>query len=218
MANTSLIKKAISNDNELFALAQNGDIESQNMLVEKHLKLCHMVALKYSRTYDHDDAVSLCVIALVKAIQTFDTNKGFKFSSYAVKCMHNEILFDIRKEKKHHRIVSFEEPIQNCNNDDKIILAETLAEYDNLDESIIQTERVRAINIALKELKNFASERDFKIYLMYYGLGGFTPHSERGIAEKVGLSRSYISKIVRTCNDYIKNKLKQYNLDSTNLL
>ena len=218
MANTSLIKKAISNDDNLFALAQNGDIEAQNMLVEKHIKLCHMVALRYSKTYDHDDAVSLCVIALVKAIQTFDTKKGYKFSSYAVRCMNNEMLMDIRKEKKHRQIVSFEEPIINRYNDSKINVADTLAEDDNLDENMIQSERVRAVKIALKELKNFVSERDYTIFLMYHGFGGYAPHSERSVAEKVGLSRSYISKIVRACNDYIITKLKEYNLDASNLL
>ena len=217
MAKTSLAKKIINEDAELFVAAQNGDIDAQNYLVTKHYKLCHLIASKYTNVYSHQEAESLCAYALVKAVKTFKIDKGYTFATYATKCMANDILCDMRNNKKRKNDVSIYDHI-NALNDEKRTIGDMIHADFNIDENVTRYEQARAVGFALKELKRAVSMRDYNIFILYYGLNGGERRSEQSIATEFNISRSYISRIVSKCKDIVRDFLVQNNFNKENLL
>lgn len=217
MAKTSLIKHVITEDADLFRAAQNGDVKAQNILVMKHYNLCHLIANKYSNAYPHEEAVSMCAVALIKAVRTFKVDMGYKFTTYATSCMDNEILFEMRKQRKRIQTVSYEEKMKT-QQFEHLTIKDVLTEEMAFEDCLTEREHQRVIRMILSELKTELKERDYKAFVLRFGLEGNKPHCEREIAEIIGFSRSYVARILMECSEKAKEILIRHNYSSENLL
>jgi len=187
--------KPLSKDEELecIRLLKNKDTAAKNKLIKHNLRLVAHISKKYYFSKcDPDDLISIGTIGLIKAINTYNFEKGIRLSSYASRCIENEILMHLRNIKKISTNVSMNDPIETDKNGNTLTLMETIPSDDNVIDTIIT-------KINVQKLKKFLSEnlspREKIIICMRYGILGFNPMPQREVAKKLGISRSYVSRI-----------------------
>ena len=200
--------KPLSKEEEenCFIEMKNGNIEARNRLIEHNLRLvAHIVKKYYSNSDEQDDLISIGTIGLIKAVSTFSYEKGTRFATYGARCIENEILMYFRNKKKYAQDVSFFEPIDSDKDGNALSIMDTLAEEKTVTEDIenkIYTENLyRVIDSEL-------SAREKQIIELRYGLRGRRAYTQREIASKLGISRSYVSRIEKKAIDILKNKIK----------
>lgn len=177
---------------EYFELVKQNDADARNTLVTHNMRLVVHIAKKYVGVMDSDDLISVGAIGLLKAIDTFKYDKGTQFSTYAAKCIDNEILMTIRANKKHQVCVSLYQTIGIDKEGNEITLIDTLYNEENVALKIEE----EAIKEKLMEIiKEVLTEREYHIICMRYGLKDQEILPQREIAKKFGISRSYISRI-----------------------
>lgn len=177
----------------LVKLSNEGDIEAKNKLIEHNLRLVVFLAKKYDTTsYDLEDLVSIGTIGLIKGVNTYKLDKNIKLATYASRCIDNEILMFLRKNKRKKAEVSFEDTINLDSEGNNLHLEDILGtegdivskEYENkLDKKIL-----------LREIDKL-NERDKKIITMRYGLRNTKEYTQKEVADILGISQSYISRI-----------------------
>ena len=172
----------------------NGDEEARNILIERNLRLVAHVSKKYSTTnIDQDDLISIGTIGLIKAINSFDYTKNIKLATYAARCIDNEILMFIRSNKKTKSEIFLNEAIGKDKDDNEISLIDVIGK----DEMCVDDEI--DLKLRIKELYNKMKEilkgREKTILELRFGLGGTKPKTQHEIAEMLGISRSYVSRI-----------------------
>ena len=172
----------------------NGDEEARNILIERNLRLVAHVSKKYSTTnIDQDDLISIGTIGLIKAINSFDYTKNIKLATYAARCIDNEILMFIRSNKKTKSEIFLNEAIGKDKDDNEISLIDVIEK----DEMCVDDEI--DLKLRIKELYNKMKEilkgREKTILELRFGLGGTKPKTQHEIAEMLGISRSYVSRI-----------------------
>lgn len=172
----------------------NGDEEARNILIERNLRLVAHVSKKYSTTnIDQDDLISIGTIGLIKAINSFDYTKNIKLATYAARCIDNEILMFIRSNKKTKSEIFLNEAIGKDKDDNEISLIDVIGK----DEMCVDDEI--DLKLRIKELYNKIKEilkgREKTILELRFGLGGTKPKTQHEIAEMLGISRSYVSRI-----------------------
>ncbi len=180
-------------EREYLEKCKEGDVSARNKLVEHNLRLvAHIVKKYYATQADHDDLVSIGTIGLIKAINSYDLEKNIKLSSYAARCVENEILMHFRNCRKSASDVSLSETIDTDKDGNPLTLIDILAVDENfadeLDLKIKSEKLTEYINSAL-------DEREKKVIILRYGLNGNEPLTQREVAQKLGISRSYISRI-----------------------
>ncbi len=191
-------------EKELFIKAHNGDIASRNRLVEHNLRLvAHIVKKYYSTATDQEDLISVGTVGLIKAIDSFDVTKGAQFATYAGKCLQNEILMYFRSQKKHSSVTSINDPVDVDKDGNPLTYLEIIATPDDIAETIdrkIKLERV------LKAIKTVLTLREQKIIMLRYGLNkNGKSYAQRDVANMLGISRSYVSRLEKTALEKIKN-------------
>ena len=145
----------------------------------------------YSNVKDQDDLISIGTIGLIKAVSTFDSEKGTRFATYTSRCIENEILMYFRKKKKTAQDVYISDPIDTDKDGNALTLLDIMADEDN----ILDTIDLRIKSDRLYELiQNRLEPRDRQILSMRYGLYGSSPLTQREVAKKLGISRSYVSE------------------------
>lgn len=176
---------------ELYAA---GDAEAKNILVEHNLRLVAHIAKKYSNTGKNpDDLISIGTIGLIKAVNTYKKGKSVRLATYAAKCIENEILMSIRTSKKIKTEVSLNEPIGTDKDGNEISFNDILGtDADAVLDDIDQKMQVKKLYHAISEL---LTERERNVIVMRFGLNGGSPQTQREVAKKIGISRSYISRI-----------------------
>ena len=172
----------------------HGDEEARNILIERNLRLVAHVSKKYSTTnIDQDDLISIGTIGLIKAINSFDYTKNIKLATYAARCIDNEILMFIRSNKKTKSEIFLNEAIGKDKDDNEISLIDVIGK----DEMCVDDEI--DLKLRIKELYNKMKEilkgREKTILELRFGLGGTKPKTQHEIAEMLGISRSYVSRI-----------------------
>lgn len=173
---------------------KQGSLEAKNILIERNLRLVAHIVKKYQGASEElDDLISIGTIGLIKAVQTFDSAKASKLSTYAARCIDNELLMLLRSRKKSNREVSLYEPIGTDKEGNEISLLD-----------VIETEPVDVVkNYALKQdttllyrlLPEILSQREQGILKLRYGLYGEKELTQREIAKRLNISRSYVSRI-----------------------
>ena len=171
-----------------------GDLLARNQLIERNLRLVAHIARKYQSPEDEmDDLISIGTIGLLKAAATFDMSKGSKLATYAARCIDNELLMMLRSRKKTARDVSLYEPIGTDREGNEISLldimehtAPGIVEKIDLKDNIIHLYRV---------LDQVLSERESQVIRMRYGLYNRKSMTQREVADILGISRSYVSRI-----------------------
>ncbi|MEG6614907.1 RNA polymerase sporulation sigma factor SigK [Peptococcaceae bacterium 1198_IL3148] len=176
-----------------FKKYQSGDLEAFNVLVERNLRLVAHIAKKYKETTEesYDDLISIGTIGLIKAINTFDVERA-KFSTYASRCIHNEILMCLRSKQKDSLLVSLEQPI-GCDKEGNEVTWENCLGTDSeiVYEEVEANQEMERLKLAIAKLP--AKERT--VIIQRYGLNGTEPRCQRKIAKDMGISRSYVSRI-----------------------
>ncbi len=189
-------QKPLSADEEQHYLLrfQRGDPEAKNILIEHNLRLVAHVAKKYqSCEEDPDDLISIGTIGLIKAISTFDLSRASKLSTYAARCIDNELLMMLRARKKRSREVSLYDPIGTDREGNEISLLDVI-ESPPVDvvEDCFKRDNISHL---LKHIKNILSPKEYQVICCRYGLGGQEPLTQREIARDLSISRSYVSRI-----------------------
>lgn len=180
-------------EREYLIKANDGDIEARNKLVEHNLRLvAHIIKKYYTSQSDQDDLVSIGTIGLIKAINTFDINKNIKLSSYASRCIENEILMHFRNIKKTAQDISLNEAIDTDKDGNALSLIDILSTDDNILESLNTKLNIGKI---YEYINSELDEREKKVIFLRYGLNGEGPITQREVAKLLGVSRSYISRI-----------------------
>lgn len=173
---------------------QRGDPKAKTILIEHNLRLVAHVAKKYqSCDEDPDDLISIGTIGLIKAISTFDLSRASKLSTYAARCIDNELLMMLRARKKRSREVSLYDPIGTDREGNEISLLDVI-ESPPIDvvEDCFKHDNLSHL---LKHIKNTLSPKEYHVICCRYGLGGQEPLTQREIARDLSISRSYVSRI-----------------------
>lgn len=202
---TDKLPPPLSKEEELSYLirAQNNDIEARNILIEHNLRLVVFLAKKYENTtYDIEDLVSIGSIGLIKGINTYKIDKNIKLATYASRCISNEILMFLRKNKRKKTEVSLEEALNYDSEGNELHLEDILG----TDAELVPKEYERKVDkeILNEEIKSL-SKRDREIMTLRYGLNNTLEYTQKEVAEMLGISQSYISRIEKK----VVKKLKQ---------
>ncbi len=200
--------KALSAAEEKKCLEEmaQGSETARRKLIEHNLRLvAHIIKKYYANQNDQEDLISIGTIGLIKAVDSFDAEKGIKLSSYASRCIENEILMFFRSGKKSAQDVSINEPIETDKSGNTLTLMDTMA----VDDSIIDD-----LDVKMKSEKLYGfidralTRREKSIICMRYGLGGGKPLPQRVVAKKLGISRSYVSRIEKKALQKLREKFE----------
>lgn len=198
------LKKEIEED--LVRRSNTGDIEARNKLIEHNLRLVVFLAKKYDNTmYDLEDLVSIGTIGLIKGIKTYKLDKNIKLATYASRCIDNEILMFLRKNKKRMSEVSFEDSVNLDSEGNELHIEDIFGTEEDLVEKSIECKDDKAL---LQEEVKKLDERDKKIIELRYGLSGKKELTQKELAEKLKISQSYISRIEKKVIKKLKSIMK----------
>jgi len=196
-------------EKELFVLCKQGDENARKLLIEHNLRLVAHIIKKYYTTYkEQDELISIGTIGLIKAIDTYNIDNGTKFTTYAGKCLQNEILMYFRSQKK----ISCETSINEAIEYDKDGNPLTYMDIMSIDDTIVDTIDIKDKSIlALKGIKDTLTDREREIIILRYGLNRKKPITQREVAIKLGISRSYVSRIEKSAIEKIREYMNKHN-------
>ena len=184
----------LSEEKEYLRRYREGDLEARKLLIERNLRLVAHVVKKYQNSEEElDDLISIGTIGLIKAISTFDPHKAARLSTYAARCIDNELLMMFRARKKYSREVSLYEPIGTDKEGNEINLLDIIESppVDVVEDCFIKEN----ITCLLTSLKNTLSPREYEVICLRYGLFGEKELTQREIAQRLSISRSCVSRI-----------------------
>ena len=187
---------------------KNNDEEARNILIERNLRLVAHVVKKYSNTkVDPDDLISIGTIGLIKGINSFNVDKGSKLSTYVSRCIDNEILMHLRSTKKLNAEVYLNEPIGKDKDDNVVTLQEILENDDrNIEDKVDLKMKIKKL---YKKIGEVLKDREKTIIELRFGLGGHKPKTQHEIADMMGISRSYVSRIETKAIGKLSNEFKE---------
>lgn len=178
-------------EREAVAAMAAGDAAARKRLIEHNLRLvAHIIKKHYANARDQEDLISIGTIGLIKAVDTFDGGKGSRLATYASRCIENEILMHFRAAKKTERDVSLSDPIDTDSEGHPLTLMDVLAQEDTILEDLDHKINLRRLEGFLRTL----DEREQTVLRLRYGLEG-EPLTQWQVAEKLGISRSYVSRL-----------------------
>lgn len=184
---------------------KNGDIKAKNKIIEHNLRLVAHIVKKYtSNPAEQDDLISIGTIGLIKGVNTFDESKGIKLATYASKCIENEILMYFRSKKKLSQDISINEPIDSDGEGNPLTLMDIIFTEEDTAEKIDEQLLISKIYKNINELND---EREKTIIIMRYGLYGTESYTQKQIAKKLNISRSYVSRIEKKVIEKLRKKL-----------
>lgn len=173
--------------------AAQGDLEARNILIERNLRLvAHIMKKYYSHTADQEDLISIGTIGLIKGISSFDPSKGARLATYAARCVENEILMFFRAQKKSSSDVSLSEYLETGKDGNSLSLMDVICTEEDLFDELSSREAYAKL---YEIMENVLNKREKEIIALRYGLGERMPLTQREIAAKLGISRSYVSRI-----------------------
>ncbi len=173
---------------------KKGNEDAKNILIERNLRLVAHVCKKYNTSHvDNDDLISIGTIGLIKGINSFDMDKGVRLATYVSRCIDNEILMYLRSTKKLGAEVYLNEPIGKDKDDNEITLIDVLENDEkNIEDEIDLKVKIKQL---YEKMKKFLTKREKSILEMRFGLDGDKPKTQNEIAQMMGISRSYVSRI-----------------------
>lgn len=210
LQNGSSFPKPLSaaEEKHCFERMKDGDKEAAKELIEHNLRLvAHVTKKYYSLTADSDDLISIGTIGLIKAVNSFDYEKGARLATYAARCIENEVLMYLRSMKKTSQDISMSEPIDTDSDGNPLTFSDVVYEDDTIADDIDLSEKTRKIYEFVKLMKNPAEK---EIIILRYGLYNKKPLTQREVAQRLGISRSYVSRIekrvLEKMRDYLENQ------------
>ena len=192
---------------EAFRRMAEGDTSARSELIEHNLRLvAHVVKKYYTSNADTEELISIGTVGLIKAVSTFNKSKSTRFATYAAKCIDNEILMYFRSAKKSARDVYLDEPVDVDKDGNSMSLMDIIAEDDNMVDRIDTMIKSRQL---YGFVENSLDDREREIILYRYGLYGKKPLTQREVAEKLDISRSYVSRIEKKALEKLKNEYEK---------
>ena len=195
VGSADILPPPLSKEDELYYLLKfkDGDIEARDKLIEHNLRLVVFLAKKYESTgYDIEDLVSIGSIGLIKGIQTYKIDKNIKLATYASRCITNEILMFIRKNKRRKSEISFEDAINYDSEGNELHLEDILGTEDDI---VYKSFKDKLDQENLEKKLSSLTEREKIIMTLRYGLNNTDDYTQKEVAEMLGISQSYISRI-----------------------
>ncbi len=184
---------------------EQGDKNARAVLIERNLRLVsHIVKKYYSKTNDTDDLISIGTIGLIKAIDSFNSSKGIKLATYASRCIENEILMHFRAQKKGANDIYLSDTLEIDKDGNPLTIEDTVSSDSDLAEELetkVRWEKVSRI------IENLEDEREKEIIILRYGLNNKKPLTQREVAQRLNISRSYVSRIEKKVLRDIKNQV-----------
>ncbi len=179
-------------ENELLEKMKNGDIKAREKLIEHNLRLVAHVVKKYYTNENTEDLISIGTIGLIKAISTFNAGKGIRLATYASRCIDNEILMHFRSLKKSAQDVYISDPIDTDKDGNTLCLIDIISDDKDIADDI--TVKIQLEKLALV-INDALDTREKTVICYRYGIGGVEELTQSEIAKKLGISRSYVSRI-----------------------
>ena len=194
-------------ESECFKKMKQGDKQAEEKLIKHNLRLVAHIVKKYNfAKIEQDELISVGSIGLMKAIKSYDTEKGNSFSTYASRCIQNEILMMVRSQRKFINEVSLEDKVKTDKEGNEVSLIDVLEDasehvQDKAEIQIIYQKIIDIINTSL-------NEREKEIIFLRYGIGGSVPKTQNEVAKELNISRSYISRIEKKALQQIREQAK----------
>lgn len=188
------------------ALSADGDLEARNILIERNLRLvAHIMKKYYAMESDQEDLISIGTIGLIKGITTFDVSKGARLATYAARCVENEILMHFRSQKKSSQDVSLSDFIETGADGAPLERMDVVSDDCDLLEQVATRESVRQLRLAVDSV---LTDQERLVVTLRYGLEGSTPLRQREVADRTGISRSYVSRIEKRALEKLREALE----------
>ncbi len=185
---------------------QNGDMHARDILIERNLRLVAHIVKKYMNSgKETDEMISVGIVGLVKAVNTYNFEKGSRLATYAARCIDNELLMLMRGDRKLSREVSLYDPIGTDKEGNEITLLSIL---EHEDEDIIdQLDKKQSLRKLSKVLSKVLTPREYFVVIRRYGLYGHHETTQRELAEQLNISRSYVSRIEKKALEKLRLQL-----------
>ncbi|MBE6623887.1 MAG: sigma-70 family RNA polymerase sigma factor [Ruminococcaceae bacterium] len=197
-------------EREYFDLCKKGDMEARNILIERNLRLVAHIAKKYytvGNSTDNEDIISVGTIGLIKAIDSFNPSNGTRFATYAGKCLQNEILMYFRAKKKFSAETSLSDAVEIDKDGNPLTYMDIIACEDTIADDLDLKMRSQQM---IKALNRVLDDRQREIIILRYGLcEGKKPLTQREVADKLKISRSYVSRIEKSALGKLKCELSE---------
>ena len=188
------------------ALSQQGDLEARNILIQRNLRLvAHIMKKYYANASDQEDLISIGTIGLIKGISTFDPKKANRLATYAARCVENEILMHFRAQRKSGNDVSLSDYIESGADGAALSLMDVVSDDTDLLEQVCTKESVEALRRAVGTC---LTDQERQVIELRYGLRGQPPQRQRQVAERTGISRSYVSRIEKRALEKLRTALE----------
>jgi len=197
----------LKKDEELHYISQlaQGDTKAKQILIERNLRLVVYIAKRFENTnINIEDLISIGTIGLIKAINTFKAEKNIKLATYASRCVENEILMYLRKTNNQKAEVSFEEPLNTDWDGNELLLSDILGTDNDMIMRPIEDDVDRQL---LKNAMERLSDREKKIIIMRFGLGETQEFTQKEVADLMGISQSYISRLEKRIISRLKREI-----------
>jgi RNA polymerase sporulation-specific sigma factor len=191
-------------ENELLEKSQKGDINARNTLIEHNLRLvAHIVKKYYATGADQDDLISIGTVGLIKAVSTFKGDKNIRLATYAARCIENEILMFFRSLKKNAQDVFISDPIDTDSQGNALTLIDVIADKSDIVEELDTKLKIQKLRLIINGVLD---ERELEIIRLRYGIDGYPELTQRDIAKRLGISRSYVSRIEKSALEKLRRK------------
>ncbi len=203
---TSSFPKPLSPQEEQDCLARMraGDVAARDTLVEHNLRLVAHIVKKYAAGNDAEDFISIGTIGLMKAVLSFHPDKSTRLATYAARCIENELLMHFRSRKKHRSDISLQEPITRDKDGNEVTVLDTLAQQETPFSDALEKQcQLQALSVFLNTLP----PREKQVLILRYGLDGGEERPQREVADALGISRSYISRIEKKAIETLRAAL-----------
>lgn len=208
LSGTGSFPKPLRADEERECLEKmaQGDLAARNKLIEHNLRLvAHIVKKYYSQTGDQDDLISIGTIGLIKGISTFKPDKNVRLATYASRCIENEILMYFRAQRKLQSEVSLSDTLEAAGEDGNLSLMDVIAVDDDMQEKLDTREACEKVRGCVERCLD---ERERLVISLRYGLNGGKPQTQREVASRCGISRSYVSRIEKRALLRLREEMK----------
>ena len=184
-----------------------GDAEARNVLIEHNLRLVmHIIKKYYTKSADAEDLVSIGTIGLIKGVSTYRADRGVRLATYASRCIENEILMYFRGQKKSANDVSLSGTLDGETEGEGLSILDTIADDSDMLEDLARQESISRVRASVDRV---LSGREAEVIRLRYGFDGCEPLTQREVAARLNISRSYVSRIEKKALEQLKNSLEQ---------
>ena len=192
-------------EREYLSRMAQGDPDARAVLIERNLRLVSHICKKYySKTNDNEDLISIGTIGLIKAVDSFDYTKGTRLSTYASRCVENEILMYFRSLKKQNGEIFMGDTLETDKQGNPLTVEDLISDDTDIVEEL---EKKRRIGEMTELIRNMTDEREKEIIILRYGLNNAKPLTQREVAERLNISRSYVSRIEKKVLEDLRNNI-----------